>query len=132
MATKIVLLAQDIKVGTEIVQFALASGAAIMEYGEVDSPLAKSKPKPATKKRKPAPPRRDSNMQFMLVTEKEPTFQMNSMRAEAFGKLMQGTGSVESDTRQGWIKELQDKGYSQSQSTTLIAGFLSKGALREA
>jgi hypothetical protein len=49
MATKIILLAQDIKVGTEIVQFALASGAAIMEYGECDSPLA-AKPKKKSKR----------------------------------------------------------------------------------
>ena len=129
MATKITLLAQDIKVGTEVVQFALASGAAIMEYVECDSPLAKPK---AKKKRKPAPPRRDQNTQLVLAPEIAPRFQQGSMRAEAFGRLMEGTGSVESDTRRGWVKELQDKGYSPTQATTLIAGFLKQGAIVEA
>jgi len=127
MATKITLLAQDIKVGTEIVQFALASGAAIMEYGESDSPLAKPK---AKKKRKLAPPRRDQNAMLVLVPEVAPRFQVGSMRGKAIEKLLLGNASEA--TRRGWVQELRNFGYSDTQSTTLIAGFLKQGAIVEA
>jgi len=127
MATKITLLAQDIKVGTEIVQFALASGAAIMEYGESDSPLAKPKLK---KKRKPAGPRRDQNTMLKLLASFQGKFQSGSLRNRAYEDLL--NGNVNEATRRGWVQECTNLGYSPTQSTTLIAGFLKQGAIVEA
>jgi hypothetical protein len=124
MATKIILLAQDIKIGTEIVQFALASGAAIMEYVECDSPLAKPKPK-----RKKVVVRRDSKTKLRLLASFVGKFQSRSLRNKAYDELLNAESF--SVNRQGWVGRLKELGFSPTQSTTLVAGFIKQGALVE-
>lgn len=126
MATKIILLAQDIKIGTEIVQFALASGAAIMEYVECDSPLAKPK-----LKKKKAVVRRDSKTRLKLLASFVGVFQPSSLRYRAYDELLNDDNASLSINRQGWVGRLKANGFTPTQATTLIAGFIKQGALVE-
>jgi hypothetical protein len=116
MATKIILLAQDIKVGTEIVQFALASGAAIMEYGECDSPLA------AKSKRKKA--KRTHGQLYQIGKGVE--FRSGSVREKGYNDLKQSKKTLR---RVDWISALVDKGYVETQATSIVAGLLKANAL---
>lgn len=120
MATKIILLAQDIKVGTEIVQFALASGAAIMEYGEVDSPLAKPKKKKAAKAAR-------YGGKYRLTGGNDA--KEGSLRYNGFVALTSVGGEM---SRIHFTKELMEHDFSETQAKSIVSGLIKTGTLARA
>lgn len=115
MATKIILLVQDIKVGTEIVQFAIEVGAAIIEYSDCDSPLAKPKKK---KKRV---------IGQLYAVKAGAEFREGTTRWAGYEVVKK---SKKKQRRVDWIRHLVDTGnFPESQATSIVAGLLKAHAL---
>jgi hypothetical protein len=121
MAIKVTVLAKDIKVATELVEFAISGGCALIEYSRVESPLAKVKVK-RTKK-----PDKSGRYGAVMSVVKGIKFRKpDSLRAKGYKVL--NRQKVPS-TAAGMIETLVRNDWTTNQARTCVSGLKKVGAL---
>lgn len=127
MPVRITIIAEDIKIGTEVLEYAISTGCAVERYeSDVDSPLAAPKKKKVRQKDKE--PR--YNGPYLVAKPKDAKpFQEGSLR-ERGSETVKTIGGQRS--RVEWTRELAGVEFNETQAKSIVSGLIKSGHLAKA
>lgn len=123
MPVRIVLLAKDIKMGTEILDYAITTGAAVVSYEEQSSPLAVSK-MASRRSTNGKATRKVTNGKLRIVSGVE--MRAGTKRLKAYRAL--GKADLAGPPA-AFVAELMRRKWGKTEATQIVAALRKRGAI---